>query len=123
MIAAMRSARVGFAAILGAGLLALVAAQPAGAIQPFGEFIIHVTDCRTGQPIPSGEVDMSVIHQFAVGVSPIVNGVAGPAGIGANHYRMTILAPGYRRLQRVVKGNGDFSTTTVLDYCLHPINP
>lgn len=117
----MRRANTLIAAALAAGALALLSPVSASAIQPFGEFLIYVTDCRTGQPVPTGEVDMSVFHAFAVGVTPIVDGVAGPAGIGANHYRMTIIAPGYHRLQRVVKGNGDFTTTTVLEYCLHPL--
>lgn len=109
-------------ALVAAALLSLGAAAPASAHTSVGWVVIHVTDCQTGQPIPTGQAEFSVIHKFAVGVSPIVDGVAGPVGLGGNHYKLSIVVPGYHTLTRVFWGNGDFSApTTTLVYCLHPI--
>jgi len=103
-----------------AGLLTLAAAAPASAHTSLGWVVVYVSDCQTGQPIQGGQAEFSVIHKFAVGVAPIVDGVAGPIGLGGNHYKMSIVVPGYHTLTRVFWGNGDFSTTTTLEYCLHP---
>ena len=107
--------------LLAAGLLTVVSAVPAAAYQSVGWVVINVTDCQTGQPIQTGQAQFSVIHKFAVGVAPIVNGVAGPTGLGGNHYKLSIVVPGYHTLTRVLWGNGDFSSTTTFDFCVHPL--
>src|SRR5947209_8503487 len=112
--------RTAVLALIASSVLAVVLAVPAAAHQPVGMVLVEVTDCKTGQPIQSGQAEFSVIHEFAVGVAPIVNGVAGPVGLGGNHYKLSIVSPGYHTLTRVFWGDGDFSTTETLDYCLHP---
>ena len=111
--------RTAVLASLAAALLFVVVSIPVAAHQPVGMVVIEVTDCQTGQPIQSGQAEFSVIHEFAVGVAPIVDGVAGPVGLGGNHYKLSIVAPGYHTLTRVLWGDGDFSTTETLAYCLH----
>jgi len=123
MRSGVRLARASLLALLSAGLVAVFASVPAAAINSVGMVVLNVSDCQTGQPIATGEADFAVIHQFAVGVAPIVDGVAGPVGLGANHYKLTITSPGYHPLTRVFWGNGDFSTLTTLEYCLHPLSP
>jgi len=120
MASFIRFARLAVASALAAGLLGAVSAAPVAAHTSVGWVVVHVTDCQTGQPIQSGQAEFSVIHQFAVGVAPIVDGVAGPIGLGGNHYKLYIVVPGYHTLTRVLWGDGDFSTTTTLEYCLHP---
>lgn len=114
--------RAAVLALITAGLLSIGAAVPASAHPSVGWVVINVTDCQTGQPIQDGQAEFSVIHEFAVGVAPIVDGVAGPVGLGANHYKLSIVVPGYHTLTRVMWGNGDFTSTTTFDFCLHPLN-
>ena len=84
--------------------------------------VLALAGCTTSTPAPddTSGAGGGELTKVTVGVIPIVDGVAGPVGLGGNHYKLSIVVPGYHTLTRVFWGNGDFSTTTALTYCLHP---
>ena len=104
-----------------AAALTFGSALPALAIHPVGQIVIQVTDCRTGQPVPAGYAFFSIPRALATAVAPIDDGTVGPIGLGANQYALTLTAPTYRPLHRMLQGTGDFSTTQTVALCLHPV--
>lgn len=118
----MRLVRPGLLTIVTVAALLGLASAPAYAIAPGTNFIILVTDCKTGAPIRGGEADFAIQNFLAVGVSPIDHGVVGPVGLNTYNYILTLSAPGYREAHRVLHGLGNFSQPpTTLRICLHPV--
>src|SRR5205814_854223 len=107
--------------LLAAAFVLTLVPLPAAAIAPVGGLILNVTDCKTGEPIPAGYAQFSIPRKFATAVAPIDDGVVGAIGLGDNTYVLTLTAPGYRPLHRVLQGTGDLSTVRTVALCMHPV--
>jgi hypothetical protein len=84
-----------------------------------GTLTLHVTDCRTGQPIPAGYAYFAQ-NMFGA-VAPIDNGVAGPVGLGKYRWHLTVTSPGYRPVERVIQGTGAATPVRTLSLCMHHV--
>ena len=120
MGARKRLGKVGFVGLIGAAIVAAMAPVPAAAIAPVGNLVLHVTDCKTGTPIPLGYAYFATF--VGTGVAPIENGVAGPVGLGKLKFVLTVTSPGYRPLHRVLQGLGvDVLPLRNISLCLHRV--
>ena len=86
-----------------------------------GTLTLLVTDCRTGQPIPAGYAYFAPNVAGFGAVAPVDNGVAGPVGLGAYRWVITVASPGYRPVQRAVRGTGTSSPVRTLSLCMHHV--
>ena len=106
--------RLGLACLIATGVAAAPLSVAAARV---GTLTLNVTDCRTGQPIAAGYASFSAPLLGAV--APIDNGVAGPVGLGAHRWAMTVTSPGYRPVQRVLQGTGTGAPVRTLSLCMH----
>jgi hypothetical protein len=109
-------AKVGIACLMATGISA--APLSVSAIR-VGTLTLHITDCRTGQPIPAGYAYFAA--PIAGAVAPIDNGVAGPVGLGQYRWVLTVTSPGYRPVQRVLHGTGTGIPVRTLSLCMHHV--